>query len=93
MKYNRATFICSLVFNLDQSWDESNYAAEIKKVPNQSGEYSVYLYSRDGHSHQLIHLAAFACAISNLATDILYRISEYNKATIGEEMVQAIQIW
>lgn len=93
MKYSRACYIRDLVYNLDQSWDSSNYVAAIQEDPNQSREYSVYLYSRDGHSHQLMHLAAFACAISNLATDILYRISEYNKATYGEEMVQAIQIW
>lgn len=93
MKYSRATHIGMLVFNLDQSWDESNYAVEIKKESNQSGEYSVYLYSREGHGFQLIHLAAFAYALEALATNIHYTMTEYNKATDGEEMVQAIKIW
>lgn len=93
MKFSRADYIRDLVHNLDQSWETSNYVAVIKEEDHENNEWSVYLYSREGYGHQLINLAGLACAISNLATDIQYRMAEYNKATYGKEMVQAIQIW
>lgn len=92
MKYSRAKYIKDLVLNLDQSWDNWIYDAAIEEEPKKSREYSVYLYPRLEFSHLLIHLAAFACTMSNLATDIQYSICEYNKSTYGEEMVQAIRI-
>lgn len=93
MTIKRATYIKELVHNLDQSWDTSNYVAAIKAENSIHDEFSVYLYSREGHAFQLIKLAAFACALEALATDIHYSMTEYNKATYGEEMVQAILIW
>ena len=93
MTYKRASLIRDLVYNLDQSWDTSNYVAAIHAEDSIHNEFSVYLYSREGHTHQLINLAGFALGLCGLASDINYRMSEYNKATYGEEMVNAIQIW
>lgn len=93
MKYSRASYIRDLVYNLDQSWESSNYVAAIKEEDHENNEWSVYLYSREGYTHQLVNLAGFALGLCGLASDINYRMAEYNKATYGEEMVQAIQIW
>lgn len=93
MKYNRARLISNLVNNLDRSWDTSNYVAAIKPDDPTDNEWCVYLYSRGNYPHHLIELAGFACALENLASDIHYTMSEYDKATYGEEMVPAIQIW
>lgn len=93
MKYSRADYIRLLVYNLDQSWEMSNYVAAIKESDHEKNEWSVYLYSRGGYGFQLIHLAAFALAITHLANDIHYSITEYNRATEGEDLVQAIKIW
>lgn len=92
MKYSRASYIRDLVYNLDQSWESSNYVAAIKEEDHENNEWSVYLYSREGYGHQLVNLAGFALGLCGLASDIHYRMSEYNKATYGEEMVQAIKI-
>lgn len=93
MTIKRATYIRDLVYNLDQSWDTSNYVAAIKAENSIIDEFSVYLYSREGYPHQLVNLAGFVCGLNGLASDLQYRMAEYNKATYGEEMVPAIQIW
>lgn len=93
MKFSRADYIRDLVHNLDQSWETSNYVAAIKEEDHENNEWSVYLYSREGFPHQLVNLAGFVCGLNGLASDLHYRMTEYNKATYGKEMVQAIQIW
>lgn len=93
MKYRRAEQIRSLISELDSSWVESTYVAAIQEDPFTLHEYKVYLFSRDGYKHHLIDLAAFANALNGLASDIHYTMSEYNKATYGEDMTPAIEIW
>lgn len=92
MKYSRASYIRDLVYNLDQSWEYSHYAAAIKEEDHENNEWSVYLYSRTASKNEFMELVVFARSLDNLACDIFMTITEYNKATYGEEMVHAIKI-
>ena len=93
MKFIRAEHIRRLISDLDSSWDKSNFVAAIKEDEFDKGNWNVFLYSREGYKHQLIDLSLFAMALYEITSDIHYTMSEYNKATYGEEMVPAIKLW
>lgn len=93
MTMKRAQFIRDLVYKLDQCWETSNYEAAIQAEDTIIDDFSVYIYSRVGSPHQLVNIAGFVLGLSGLVMYINYRVTEYNKAVYGEEMVPAIQIW
>lgn len=93
MTYKRAILIQTLIQDIDKSWNSSNYVAAIQRDEYTKGCWYVYLYLREGFPHQLIDLAVFARSLEGLACDIHLTLSEYDKATQGEDMVQAIKIW
>lgn len=93
MKYVRAKLIQNLIDDIDTSWPIANYVAAIKEDAYDKGSYEVYFYPREGYAHQLIQLAGFVNGLDSIACDIHYTMTEYNRATKGEDMVQAIKIW
>lgn len=93
MTYKRAQLIRSLIDDITSKWDTNDLVAAIQEEPYVKDSWEVCLYSRGGYPHHLIQLAGFACSLDAIACDIHYTMSEYNKATYGEEIVQAVKIW
>lgn len=92
MTYKRAKLICTLVEDLNASYDKDYFrAAIVRDYPTQD-IFSVHLFSATGATFLLCELAAFACALEKLSCKLLVRLDSYDRGTTEPDIVQSVRI-
>lgn len=94
MKYHLAKTIQSLIFDLDSTWEQSDYGCAIERTyPHiNDSNYSVYLFSRGDYDCAFFELCAFAQSLDTLCNHFTLRFGKYNIGTTDDNYVKAIII-
>ena len=93
MKYRTADYIRSFVYALScENGNDGLGVACRERVPN-SDEWEVCFYSKHSCKTELYDFILLAKAICGLVPTLVMYGGQYNMATYGEDLVDAIIVW
>lgn len=93
MKYQTADYIRSFVYALSCESGNDSLGVACRERGHNSDEWEVCLYSKITGESELFEFVLLAKAICGLVPTLVMYGGLYNKATYGEDLVDAVIIW